>query len=168
MAARSNFATESAERELVVTRVFDAPRELVFKAWTEPEQLMRWWGPKGFTTPFCKIDFRPGGVFHYCMRAPEGQNYWGVGIYREVVAPDLIVYTDAFADAEGNPVPPEHYGMSSSHPQETLVTVMFVEHEGKTKLTVRQSILESVVERDGTKQGWLEMLDRLAEELATV
>jgi uncharacterized protein YndB with AHSA1/START domain len=83
-------------------------------------------------------------------------------------APERIVYTDALADAEGNPVPPEHYGMSSSHPQGTLVTVTFVEHEGKTKVTVRQSILESVVERDGTRQGWLEMLDRLAEELTAV
>jgi uncharacterized protein YndB with AHSA1/START domain len=166
MAATNSAATDLAERELVVTRLFDAPRELVFRAWTEPEHLMHWWGPKGFTTPFCRIDFRPGGVFHYCMRSPEGEDYWGIGVYREIVAPERIVYTDAFADEEGNPVPPEHYGMSSSHPQETLVTVTFAEHEGRTKVTVAQSILESVVEREGTKQGWLEMLDRLAEELA--
>jgi uncharacterized protein YndB with AHSA1/START domain len=168
MAARINTATDLAERDLVVTRVFDAPREVVFRAWTEPEHLKRWWGPKGFTTPVCKIDFRPGGAFHYCMRSPEGQEYWGLGVYREIVAPERIVYTDAFADAEGNPVAPERYGISSSHPQETLVTVTFAEHEGKTRLTVRQSILESVVEREGTRQGWLEMLARLAEDLANL
>ncbi len=66
MAATNSAATDLAERELVVTPLIEAPRELVFKAWTEPEHLMHWWGPKGFTTPFCRIDFRPGGVFHYC------------------------------------------------------------------------------------------------------
>jgi uncharacterized protein YndB with AHSA1/START domain len=165
-AGKNDPAEEPASRELVITRMFDAPRALVFKAWTEPERLMRWWAPKGFTTPFCKVDLRPGGVFHYCMRSPEGQDIWGIGVYREIVEPERIVYTDAFADAEGNPVPPAHYGMSSSHPPETLVTVTFAEHEGKTTLTLRHSILESVEEREGTQQGWTEMLDRLAEELA--
>jgi uncharacterized protein YndB with AHSA1/START domain len=163
---RSSAATIDEARELVLTRVFDAPRALVFKAWTEPEHLMRWWGPKGFTTPFCKVDLRPGGNFHYCMRSPEGQDIWGIGVYREVVEPERIVYTDTFADAEGNPVTPAHYGMSASHPQETLVTVTFTEHEGRTTLTLRHSIPQSVEERKGTEQGWTDMLDRLAEELA--
>lgn len=157
---------EPAERELVITRFFDAPRSLVFEAWTKPEHLMRWWAPKGFTTPFCKIDLRLGGVLHYCMRSSEGRDIWGIGVYREIVEPERIVYTDAFADAKGNPVPPAHYGMSSGHPPETFVTVTFAEHEGKTMLTLRHSILESVVEREGTQQGWTEMLDRLAEDLA--
>jgi uncharacterized protein YndB with AHSA1/START domain len=154
------------ERELVITRVLDAPRSLVFKSWTEPERLMRWWAPKGFTTPFCKIDLRVGGVFHYCMRSPEGRDIWGRGVYREITPPALLVYTDAFADADGNPVPPAHYGMSSGHPADTLVTVTFAEHDGKTTLTLRHSILESVEEREGTRQGWTEMFDRLAEDLA--
>ena len=164
--ARTSAATNPVERELVITRIFDAPRELVFKAWTEPERLMRWWAPKGCTTPFCKIDLRGGGVFHYCMRLPEGRDIWGIGVYREIVEPERIVYTDAFADAEGNPVSPAHYGMSSGHPPETLVTVTFAGHEGKTKLTLRHSILESVEEREGTQQGWTEMFDRLPAELA--
>jgi uncharacterized protein YndB with AHSA1/START domain len=100
------------------------------------------------------------------MRLPEGRDIWGIGVYREIVEPERIVYTDAFADAEGNPVPPAHYGMSSGHPPETLVTVTFAEHKGKTKLTLRHSILESVEEREGTEQGWDEMFDRLAAELA--
>ena len=70
MAARTSAASQAAERELVITRVLDAPRSLVFKAWTEPEHFVRWWGPNGFTTPYCKMDVRPGGVFHYCMRSP--------------------------------------------------------------------------------------------------
>lgn len=164
--ASTSTAATAADREIVMTRVFDAPRELVWKAWTEPERLMRWWAPSGFTTPFCKTDLRVGGVFHYCMRSPDGRDIWGRGVYREIAPPSLIVYTDAFADAEGNPVPPAHYGMNSGHPAETLVTVTFAEHEGKTKLTLRHSIPQSVVERDGTQQGWTEMFDRLAEELA--
>jgi uncharacterized protein YndB with AHSA1/START domain len=164
--ASTRAATKPVEQELVITRVFDAPRELVWKAWTEPERLMRWWAPKGCTTPVCKVDLRVGGVFHYCMRLPEGRDIWGIGVYQEIVAPERIVYTDAFADAEGNPVPPAHYGMSPSHPPETLVTVTLTEHEGKTKVTLRHSIPESVEEREGTQQGWTEMFDRLAEELA--
>jgi len=167
VAARKNHPTEKpAERDIAITRVFDAPRSLVFKAWTVPEHLIRWWAPKGFTTPFCKVNLCVGGVFHYCMRSPEGQDIWGIGVYREIVAPERIVYTDAFADAEGNPVPPAHYGMSASHPAETLVTVTFAEHVGKTKLTLRHSISESVKERGGAEQGWTEMMDRLAEHLA--
>ncbi len=163
---RSSSVTKPEKGEFVISRVFDAPRSRVFKAWTDPELLKRWWAPKNFTTPFCKVDLRPGGVFHYCMRSPEGQDIWGIGVYREIVEPERIVYTDSFADAEGNPVPPAHYGMSSSHPPETLVTVTFVEQEGKTKLTLRHSIHESVEEREGTQQGWTEMLDRLADLLA--
>jgi uncharacterized protein YndB with AHSA1/START domain len=157
---------EPAEQELVITRIFDAPRELVFKAWTEPERLMRWWAPKGCTTPFCKVDLRVGGAFHYCIRMPEGRDIWGIGVYREIVEPERIVYTDAFADAEGNVVPPTHYCMSLSHPPETLVTVTFAEHGGKTKLTLRHSIPDAVEERGATQQGWTEMLGRLSEELA--
>ncbi len=163
-----NVATKAGEREIVATRVFDAPRELVFKLWTEPKHVAQWWGPKGFTTPFCKVDLRPDGVFHYCMRSPEGREVWGKGVYREIVKPERIVYTDTFADAEGNPVEPAHYGMSPGHPRETLVTVTFTELEGKTKVTLQHAIPESFPERSGIQQGWTEMLDRLAEELAKI
>jgi len=156
----------SSDQELVITRVFDAPRDLVFKAGTEPQRLMRWWGPNGFTTPFCKVDLRPGGVFHYCMRSPEGQDYWGRGVYREIVEPERIVYLDSFADEEGTPVEPAHYGMSPGHPAETLVTVTFTEHGGTTKVTLHHAVPEAVLERSGIQQGWTEMLDRLVNELA--
>ena len=166
MAARTRTAEKPADPDIVIIRIFDAPRALVFRAWTRPEHLMRWWAPKGCTTPVCKVDLRPGGKFHYCMRLPEGREIWGVGLYREIVEPERIVYTDCFADAEGNPVSPEHYGMSPGHPMESLVTVTFAELDGRTKLTLRHAIPEPVVERAGTEQGWGEMLDRLAAELA--
>lgn len=158
----NNANTRTADREIVITRTFDAPRELVWKAWTEAGNLMRWWAPKGITTPYCKVDLRPGGKFHFCMRTPEGRDIWGIGVYREIAAPSLLVYTDSFADAQGNPVPPAHYGMSASHPAETLVTLTLEEHEGKTRLTLRHAIPVSVEEREGTEQGWSEMLERLA------
>lgn len=99
--------------ELVLTRVFDAPRERVWKAWTQPEEVKRWWGPKGFTAPFVTIDFRVGGKYLYCMRAPDGKDYWSTGVYREIVPLEKIVATDSFADPEGNVVSATHYGMNA-------------------------------------------------------
>jgi uncharacterized protein YndB with AHSA1/START domain len=160
-------ATNGGEQELVITRVFDAPRELVFKAWTEPERLMRWWGPKGFTTPFCTMDVRPGGVFHHCMRSPEGRDFWSKGVYRDVVAPERIVFTDSFSDEEGNLVSPTYYGMSPDWPTETLVTVTFAEQEGKTTLILRATVGSAPAsERHQAQQGWTESFDRLADYLA--
>jgi uncharacterized protein YndB with AHSA1/START domain len=168
MAARIDSAAQALEREIVLTRVFDAPRDLVFQAWTEPERLMHWWAPQGCTTPFCTVDLRPGGRFHYCMRLPDGRDIWGIGAYREIVVPERIVYIDTFADADGNPVAPAHYGMSLGHPAETVVTVTFVAQEGKTKVTLRHAIPASVEERAATEQGWSDMLHRLAEYLSTL
>jgi uncharacterized protein YndB with AHSA1/START domain len=132
--AQLKTAVESAPKnELVITRIFDAPRELVWKAWTDPEHVKRWWGPKDFTAPVCKIDLREGGKYLYCMRSPEGQNYWSTGVYREIVAPERIVYAHSFADEKGNVVPATHYSMSVDFPLETQVTVTFDLHEGKVK-----------------------------------
>jgi uncharacterized protein YndB with AHSA1/START domain len=166
MANNGDSNTEPPEQELVITRVFDAPRELVFKAWTEPEHFVHWWGPKGYTTPFCTIDLRPGGIMHQCMRSPEGREVWTKGVFREIVVPERIVLTDSFADAEGNVVSPTHYGMSPDWPLETLLTVTFDEQAGKTKVTLRHAGIPSGAERDGTQQGWLETVYRLAEYLA--
>jgi len=157
---------QAVDQTLVITRVFDAPRSLVFKAWTEPERVMRWWGPKGFTTPVCEIDLRPGGTYRNCMRSPEGQDFWSQGVYREIVEPERIVCTDTFADESGNPVSPEYYGMSPDWPAEALITVTFAEHAGKTRLTLRHSPLPLGPERDMCEQGWTESLDKLADYLA--
>jgi uncharacterized protein YndB with AHSA1/START domain len=145
--------------------VIDAPRSRIFKTWTEPEHLTRWWAPDGCTTPFCKVDLRPGGRFHYCMRLPDGREIWAIGIYRHIVEPERIVYVDSFADENGNPIPPTHYGMSADHPAESLVTVTFAEQAGKTKLTLRHAIPEAIKDREDTQKGWTQMFDRLANYL---
>ena len=155
-------AAAAADQEVVITRVFDAPRELVFEAWTTPEHLMRWSAPHGCTLHFYSFDFRPGGVFHHILRTPAGHDCLCKGTYREIVAPERIVYTLSFADEDGNLVEPAEVGADPEWPSETVVTVTFAEHEGKTKLTLHQTVLESVAKRTGAYPSWLEMLDRLA------
>ncbi len=154
MAARTSAAASTAERVLVITRVFDAPRLLVLKAWTEPEHLVRWWGPQGFTTPSCKMDVRPGGAFRFHMRSREGTDHWLRGVYREIVEPERLIFSWAWEDAEGKP----------GH--ETLVTVSFAEQGARTELTLHQAVFESVTARDAHRGGWTSCLDRLAEYLA--
>lgn len=161
--------TESTKRsaggELVITRIFDAPPELVWKAWTDPEHFMRWWGPKDFTSPFCEIDLRVGGKYLNCMRSPDGKDYWSTGVYREIVPLERIVYTDSFSDSEGNVVSATQYGLSPDFPLEMLVTVTFEEHEGKTKLTLRHVGIPSGTDSGGAQQGWSESFEKLAESL---
>ena len=152
-------------QELVITRTFDAPRERVWQAWTDPERLMRWWGPKGFTAPVCKLDLRVGGKYLNCMRSAEGQEFWSVGTYREIVAPSLLVYSDSFADAEGNVVPATHYGMSSDFPLELQVTVTLAEDAGTTRMTLRHVGIPPGEMSDMCAEGWNQSFDKLAESL---
>ncbi len=161
----ADLTTEEVKQDLVITRIFNAPREVVWKAWTDPERLVRWWGPKTFTAPVCQLDLRVGGKYLFCMRSPEGLDFWSTGEYREIVEPERMVYTDSFADAEGNVVPATHYGMDADFPLEMLVTVTFEEYEGKTKLTLRHSGLPAGTMSDMTGQGWSESFDKLAESL---
>lgn len=164
---RSNFAENTMERALVITRIFDAPCEKVWKAWTEPERVKRWWGPKGFTAPIIKIDFRVGGKYLYCMRGagPDGvvRDFWSTGVYRKIVPLKIIVCTDSFADEKGNVVPASHYGMSGEWPKELLVTVTFEEQDGKTKMTLRHAGMPAGENQDLARQGWNESFDKLAE-----
>lgn len=154
-------------KDVVITRVFDAPREQVWRAWTEPEIVKRWWGPKGFTAPFVRIDLRVGGEYLSSMRSPEGQDIWGKGVFKEVVVPERLVMTDSFADEKGNTVPASHYGMSEKWPQEMLITVLFEEQEGRTKLTLRHSRTEGIdaTDLENMRQGWSQSFDKLAEFL---
>ena len=154
MTTRMEPTTRPTEVILVITRVFDAPRSLVFAAWTKSEHLQRWQGaPRGFTVRVDKSDIRPGGAYRICMRSPEGTEHWLQGTYREVVEPERLVFTHAWSDAQGRPG------------RETLVTVTFAEIDGKTKLTLHQTGFEAVASRDGHKEGWSSALDRLAEYL---
>ena len=96
MAARSNVAAKAVDRELVITRVFDAPRALVFAAWTEPDRIVEWSAPHGFTIPHCEGELRVGGAWRCCMRSPEGADLWLGGVYREIVVPERLVFTHAW------------------------------------------------------------------------
>jgi uncharacterized protein YndB with AHSA1/START domain len=146
--------TVTVPAELVIRRIFDAPRRLVFDAWTDPEHLARWWGPQGFAIIACKAEVRPGGVWHRTMRSPEGNVIRKHGVYREIVAPERLVFTYVSDDAEGKPGPA------------TLVTVTFDDGGGKTRLTLRQTRFESAVARDAHHVGWTSCLERFAEYLA--
>ncbi len=153
--ARISAANDSAERVLVITRVFDAPRELVFKAWTAPAHAKHWMGPRGFTATRLEGDLRAGGCWRACLRRDEnGDELWQGGVYREVVAPERLVFTFAWDGENGR------------RGHETLVTVTFAEHQGKTKMTFRQAVFESVEQRDGHQSGWASSFDRLAEYVA--
>jgi uncharacterized protein YndB with AHSA1/START domain len=154
-----------ALRELVITRIFDAPRALVWKTWTEPDRVMRWWGPQYFTSPMAKIDLRVGGTYLYCMRSPEGQDFWSTGVYREIVAMTKIVASDSFADERGNVVPAVYYGMSSEFPMELLVTVTFEDLGDKTRLTLRHAGIPAGEMMELTEAGWNGSFDKLAAAL---
>lgn len=160
-----NPVADPASRDLVITRIFDAPRELVWKAWTDPERMKLWWGPKEFTSPACTMDLRVGGRYHFCMRSPQGQDFWTTGVYREIVPPSRLVYTDNFSDDKGNVVPASHYGVPGDWPPETVVTVTFEEFDGKTKMTLRHVGIPSGFMSEMAGAGWNGSFDKLAESL---
>jgi uncharacterized protein YndB with AHSA1/START domain len=164
MATTHEPVTKPAERELVITRVFDAPRDLVWKAWTDAEQVKRWWGPKDFTAPTCTLDLRVGGRYLFCMRGPDGKDYWSTGVYREIVAPARLVYTDSFADAQGNVVPASYYGMDDL-PLEMVVTVTLEERDGRTTMTLRHAGMPAGNMSDMAGAGWNESFDKMAASL---
>jgi len=151
MEAESHVTTPAAPRELTITRTFDAPRALVFKMWTEPEHMARWWGPRGFTTHSIEIDVRVGGAIRLCMRSSDGQDLWVNGVFREVVAPERLVFTAA----------------NEVDNAETVITVSFAEVEGKTLLTMHQTFPRLDIGR-GAKEGWNSSFDRLVDHLAEV
>jgi uncharacterized protein YndB with AHSA1/START domain len=155
MGAATNLVTEPADRVLTITRIFDAPRSLVFKAWTDSEHIARWWGPRGFKSDVIKNDLRPGGSYRIHMLGPDG-DHWSQGVYREVVPPERLVMVGSWADAQGNPTRPE-----------TTLTLLFEDLGGKTKLTLHNAVFESVTARDLHNGGWTRALDCLAEYLAT-
>ena len=155
--ALNNHVTESADHVLVITRTFDAPRELVFKAWTDPRHLVNWMGPRGFRSTVLHSDLRVGGAYRIHMRGPEDDDHWTQGVFREIVEPERLVMAGSWADAHGNPTSPE-----------TVLTITLKDDGGKTKLTLHQAIFGSVTARDEHGSGWNSSLDRLAEYLATV
>lgn len=153
MPAANNTDIRKDRLELVITRVLDAPAILVYKAWTEPEHMVRWMGPKGFTAPSAKLDVRPGGEYRALIRSAEGKDYWFRGVYREVVEARRLVFTFAWEE-------------NGERGQENLVTITFTEENGKTRMTFRQAPFQSVEERDGHEGGWSEAFDKLGVYVA--
>ena len=165
------FLAKNLVQPFVITHTFDAPRELVWKAWTEREHLMKWFGPEGFKMPAAKLDFRPGGIFHYCLCAPDGKEMWGKFVFREIIAPEKIVLVNSFSDEDGGLT---RHPFSPAWPLEMLTTTTFAGHEGKTVLTIEWVPLDATAEerqafdgaRDGMTQGWTGTFRQLAAYLA--
>ena len=166
--ARTNPREASA---FTLTRTFDAPRDRVWKAWTEPERLKHWWGPKGFNTFSAKVDLKPGGIFHYGMRSPDGQTMWGKFTYREIKAPERLVFIVSFSDESGGVT---RHPMAPTWPLETLSTITFAEHGGRTTITV-EWMPENATEaerkvfdesHESMRNGWTGTFDQLQEYLA--
>ena len=149
--------SDPREREVVIERVFDAPRETVFRAWIDPQHLARWFGPKIFTIPVCETDARVGGAWHIVMRSPDGQEFPCGGVYKEIVPPERLVFSNDAVDREGNPI------------IKGLTSVTFADHGGKTKLTLRTrgtAVVDyAVAYLKGMEAGWTQSLEKLAEEL---
>ncbi len=151
----------AARQTIVLERILDAPRELVFKAWTDPELVAQWWRPKYFTNPVCELDVRPGGAILIHMRGPDGAVFPMKGEFLEIVPPQHLVMTNrAFEGEDGNFL------------LEQITTVTFAEYEGKTKLTVHAAITKAAPEAAGAlagmEEGWNQSLDNLSDLLANV
>ena len=155
--------TVNETERMVVTRVFDAPRELVWKAWTDPKYVMQWWGPKGFTSPHCEIDFRVGGKFLFCMRTPDGQEGYNAGEYHEIVLHEKIVSSMYFSDSRGNKIDPAELGIEHEAIEDAHDVVLFEDlGDGRTKLTfIGNDTMRDAIE-SGQLEGWAEQLDKVA------
>ncbi|MEN6560546.1 MAG: SRPBCC domain-containing protein [Acidobacteriota bacterium] len=163
---REALATPSPGSILTIERELDAALQKVWMAWTTPDLIARWWGPKGYAAPVARVSLRVGGSYLYCLRSPEGKETWSTGFFREIVPLQRLVATDSFADDKGNVVPASHYGLSDDFPLEMLMTVIFEEDAGKTRLTLKHAGLPPGRDMEGARRGWNESFDRLAAMLA--
>ena len=161
-------AVGNSER-MVVTRVIDASREIVWKAYTQPEYVQQWWGPKGFTSPSCRSDFRVGGMFLYCMRSPDGQEGWTGGQFHEIIPHEKIVYSLYFADSDGNRMEPEEIGVEHEAIDGVYDEVRFEDlGDGRTKITLIGNESMESARASGQFEGNQQILDKLAAVVATL
>jgi uncharacterized protein YndB with AHSA1/START domain len=142
-----------AEQTVVIERTFDAPRDLLWKAWSDPEQAKNWWGPNGFTAPVIELDARPGGKWRAMMRSPDRKELWQHGVYREIIPPEKISFTSIW---DANPE------------EETLISITFAARGNKTDMVFRQGEFTSVEDRNANEGGWNESFDRFAAYLKKV
>lgn len=157
--------TQAVTEDIVIERTFDAPRTLTWRYWTEPELLMQWWGPKTLTSPAATIDFRVGGKYHFCMRMPDGKDLWSAGTYLEIEPMERIVFTDSFADANGNIVSGAAYGLGDDWPDVLKVTLTFEDAGGSTRFTLHHEG-NPASEIPPCTQSWNESFDKLEAALA--
>lgn len=153
MTAAGAETSTDAERTLTITRRLAAPRDVVFRAWTDPAELVRWWGPDGFTIPRCEMEVRPGGAWRTCMVSPQGREHIVSGVYREIVAPERLVFTWGW----------ETDGVRG---HETVVTLEFRDRDGQTEFVLTQGVFETVDGRDSHGSGWSSAFDCLERHLA--
>jgi uncharacterized protein YndB with AHSA1/START domain len=160
MAIKNDLVDNPVRQEVNITRIFDAPRELVFKMWTDPALVEKWWGPKDFINPVCKLDARVGGSMRIVMQGPDGMKYPTRGIFTEITEHERIVFTNI---KEGD---------NGEAQLEVLNTVTFIEENGKTKMTLRATVVNSTPEAcgsvDGMNVGWNQSIDRFADLLAFI
>jgi uncharacterized protein YndB with AHSA1/START domain len=145
-----------------LTRTFDAPVDRVILAWSDPEMLRQWWGPKGYSCPYAKTDFKVGGTVHWCMRSSKGEEMWSTGVFKEIIPRKKIVFTDQFADKDGNIITPKEAGMKGAEdwPGHALITVEFSfadDEQTEMKLT-HEGIPASM--HDDCVAGWDESFDK--------
>lgn len=160
----------NGKHEFKIERKFDAPRQIVWNAWTTPELVMQWWGPNYFTSPSCKIDLRVGGHFLFCMRGPDGTDYWNGGVYKEILPIEKIVSSIWFSNKNGELIEPASFGFDPEFPREQTQSVTFEDLGEKTKLTIdyvveSEEVLE-IMDRVQMRQGWETSLDKFAVALA--
>lgn len=159
MAKENKLIDNTTRPQVVITRIFDAPRSLVFSMWTNPKYLARWWGPKDFTNPVCEMDVQKGGSIKIVMQAPDGSKIPVTGIFNEILEPERIVFTTMKVDANGNTE------------LEVVNTIILTEEHDKTKLVMTAVVIKSIPEANasirGMEVGWNQSLDRLSETLTS-
>jgi len=164
MEKQKNQTVETKEKEIIFTRTFDAPRVLVFETYTTCEHLKNWWGPRTWPLSYCKMDFRGGGSWHYCMKGPNpGDESWGIAKYKEIVEPEKIIYNDYFSDKDGN-INPDMPAF------DTMITFASIDNKTIVKMASKVGSPEEIdkLVEMGMIEGFTETWDRLDEHLAEI
>jgi uncharacterized protein YndB with AHSA1/START domain len=153
--------------DMVLTRTFDAPKERVWRAWTDPDEVMRWWGPQGFTSPTCRMDFREGGTTLVCMRSEQGWDLYNTWTYRSIEPMDRIEFVQGFADEHGNRVAPAELGLPPGIPEDVrhVVTLRSID-DGATELTVHEFGYPDAQTVEISRTGMAQCLDKMEASVA--
>lgn len=151
--------------EVFIEEVLNAGIERVFRAWTDPAILMKWYAPEDCTIQFKTLEIKTGGKFHSCITNPKYGDCWCIGEYTEIVHNEKIVFTMINANEHGDPIVPAEIGMDAEWPGSTLVTVTLKEEDGKTRLQLKQTVVQELAIKTGAYGGWLQMLENLQKAL---